>query len=75
MCLAIPAKVIKIEGDIAEVELADVIIKANIQLVEGVEVGSWLLIHAGYAIGVMSEEEAMESLDLISQVLKYNESG
>lgn len=69
MCLAIPAKVLSIEGDIAKVELANVKIDVNIQLVDGVEVGSWLLVHAGYAIGVMTEEEARESLDLIEEVM------
>lgn len=68
MCLAIPARVLSIEDSYAEVELADVKIRVNIELVEDVDVGSWLLVHAGYAIGVMTEEEAQESLELISEV-------
>lgn len=73
MCLAIPAKVLEIEGEIAEVDLAGARIKANIQLVEKVEVGDWLLVHAGYAIAVMNDEEAKESIEMIEEITKLGE--
>jgi hydrogenase expression/formation protein HypC len=73
MCLAIPAKVLEIEGEIAEVDLAGARIKANIQLVEKVDVGDWLLVHAGYAIAVMTDEEAKESIEMIEEITKLGE--
>jgi len=57
MCLAIPAKVVTIEQD-------------NVTLVS-VEVGDYVLVHAGYAIQVLDKEEALETLRLWNEILEF----
>jgi len=63
MCLAIPGKVVEIEGDWAKVDYGGVIRKANIAFVD-VNVGDYVIVHAGFAIQVMDEEEAQKTLEL-----------
>jgi hydrogenase expression/formation protein HypC len=64
MCLAVPAKIMTIDGLDAQVNLQGAELSARLDLVEGVRVGDWILLHAGYAIQVLSEEEARETLEL-----------
>jgi len=58
MCLAIPMKLVKKDGWQGEVELRGVRRTVSLMLLEEAEVGDHLLIHAGYAIGKVDEEEA-----------------
>jgi len=62
MCLAIPGKVKSIEGTTGIVELGGVSRKTSLQLVPDASVGSYVLVHAGFAIQVIDEEEAKETL-------------
>jgi hydrogenase expression/formation protein HypC len=64
MCLAVPAKIISINGLDAQVSLQGAEVSARLDLVEGVGIGDWVLLHAGYAIQVLSEQEAWETLEL-----------
>ncbi|NLU46280.1 MAG: HypC/HybG/HupF family hydrogenase formation chaperone [Euryarchaeota archaeon] len=68
MCLAVPGKILRIEGDTAEIDFGGVIRKANVTMVEA-EVGKWAVIHAGFAIEIMDEEEARETLKLWNEFL------
>ena len=68
MCLAIPGKIVKIEDDMADVDFGGVTRKANISMVEA-EVGMWAVIHAGFAIQIMDEEDAQETIRLWNEVL------
>jgi len=69
MCLAIPAKVISIKQDKAEVDFGEGVLReANITLVN-VKVGDYVLVHAGYAIQVLDEKEAEETLEMWNQIL------
>lgn len=69
MCLAIPGKIIEIEGDKAKVDFGEGnIYKANVSLIDA-KVGKWVLVHAGYAIQVMEEEEAEATLSLFDELL------
>lgn len=68
MCLAIPGKVCSIEENMAEVEFGGVLRKVNISLVD-VKVGDWVVVHAGFAIQTVDEEEAKETLRLWDEVL------
>lgn len=73
MCLAVPAKIIEINGDIAKVDFGGGVIReANISLVEA-KVGDYILVHAGYAIQVLDKEEAEETLKLLKEVLEAEE--
>lgn len=70
MCLAIPGKVISVEGNQAEVDFGGVVRKVNVSLVES-EPGEWVVVHAGFAIEKMDEEEARETLQLWQELLEH----
>ena len=71
MCLAIPARVLKVQGDAAKVDFGQGIVRdVNVMLVEA-HVGEYVLVHAGYAIQVIDEEAAEETLRLWEEILKY----
>ena len=73
MCLAVPAKVMKINGEVAEVDFGEGILReVNIALVE-TKIGEYVLVHAGYAITVVDKEEAEETLRLWSEILRIQE--
>ena len=71
MCLAVPQEVITITGDRAEVALSGNVREADITLVDDVNVGDWVLVHAGFAIEKLTREEAEETLRLFSQVEEF----
>jgi len=74
MCLAIPAKVIKVDGNLAKVDFGEGVLReVNVSLVD-VKAGDYVLVHAGYAIQVLSEEEAVETLKLWSEILELAEA-
>ncbi|MEM2546614.1 MAG: HypC/HybG/HupF family hydrogenase formation chaperone [Candidatus Bathyarchaeia archaeon] len=73
MCLAIPAKVVSVQGNVARVDFGGGIIReVDISLVE-VKPDDYVLVHAGYAIQVLSREEAEETLRLWSELLETEE--
>jgi hydrogenase expression/formation protein HypC len=69
MCLALPARVIAIDAatEMATVALGEVKKAISLALVEDVQVGDYLLIHVGYALHKVSEEEAQRTLELFAQ--------
>lgn len=69
MCLAIPAKVITQKGEKAKVDFGDGITRdINISLVD-VKSGEYVIVHAGFAIEVLSKEDADETLKLWEELL------
>jgi len=68
MCLAIPGKVIKIEGEHAVIDYGGISRKANITLVD-VKVGDYVIVHAGFAIQKLDEKEAIETLNTWKELL------
>lgn len=68
MCLSIPGKVIKVENDFAEVSVGGTIVKVGIQMVEGVNEGDYVLVHAGFALQKINEEEALITLQLLREM-------
>jgi len=73
MCLAIPARVIAIEDDMAVVELGGVTRRASLMLVPETKVGDYVLLHAGFAIQRLDEEEAQETLRLFAEMAAAEE--
>ncbi|MEF8832993.1 MAG: HypC/HybG/HupF family hydrogenase formation chaperone [Candidatus Thermoplasmatota archaeon] len=69
MCLAVPGMIEDIEGDEAEIDFGGVTREANISLVD-VDVGDYVIVHAGYAIEKLEEEEAKKSLEAWDEVLE-----
>ncbi len=74
MCLAIPAKVLKIQGDIAKVDFGQGVAReVNVMLVDA-RVGEYVLVHAGYAIQTLDQEAAKESLRYWREILEQNQN-
>jgi hydrogenase expression/formation protein HypC len=74
MCLAIPAKVTKIAGLEGIVEIGGVSRKTNLMLTPEAKVGDYVLLHTGFAISVVDEQEAMETLRLIEDIAAFDEA-
>jgi len=68
MCLAVPAKVLKINGDLAKVDFGGIVREVNIMLVNA-KVGDYVLVHAGYAIQVLDERKAEETLAIWREIM------
>lgn len=68
MCLAIPARVKSVDGFLAEVEFGGVNRQISIWLTPNVKPGEYVLVHTGYAINVIDEKEAKETLSLFEEV-------
>jgi len=68
MCLAIPALVKSVEGSQAEVEVGGVGRKVSIWLTPEARVGDYVLLHTGYAIGIIDKAEAEETLKLLEEI-------
>ncbi|MEO8356366.1 MAG: HypC/HybG/HupF family hydrogenase formation chaperone [Chloroflexota bacterium] len=75
MCLAIPGKIIEIyETDslrMARLDFGGIIKEICLAYVPEAEVGEYALIHVGFAISLMDEEEAQETLKLIREVTGF----
>ena len=68
MCLAIPARIVTIDGYQAEVEVGGVTRAIGLMLTPEAAVGDYVYVHAGYAISVIDEKEALESLRLLREL-------
>lgn len=74
MCLAVPMQIINIEGETMVAEIDGVRREASLMMLdEKVEVGDYVLIHAGFAISRLDEKEALETLDLMRECLALGE--
>jgi len=70
MCLAIPAKVLCVKDGMAQVDFGNGVLReVSVMLVEA-RTGDYVLVHAGYAIQVLDEKEAEETLRLWDEILK-----
>ncbi len=67
MCLAIPSKIVKIEDNVATIDVDGVQREASLLLIENPEVGDYVIVHAGFAINKINEEDALESLKLLKE--------
>lgn len=67
MCLAIPAKVISIEGTSAKVSIEDVEYTASLLLLDDVQPGDFIMLHAGFAIQKVDAEDAAFTLQLLNE--------
>jgi len=70
MCLAIPGKIMKIDGELAKVDFGDGTAReVNASLVD-VKVGQYVIVHAGFAIEILDENAAKETLKLWDEILE-----
>lgn len=68
MCLSIPAKIIEINGEKAKAEISGNIIEIGLQLVEGVKINDYVLVHTGYALQIIDKKEAKETIRMIKDM-------
>lgn len=68
MCLAIPAKVICVDGKSAKVSIEDVEYTASLLLLDDVKPGDYIMLHAGFAIEKVDPDEAAETLRLLNEI-------
>lgn len=70
MCLAVPGLVESIDGDYAEVDFGGVQKKVCVSLIPSLVVGEYVIVHTGYAIEKLDEEEAKKTLALFDEMSK-----
>lgn len=73
MCLAVPVKIVSIDGESAETEIAGVRRVVSIALTPQAKVGDHVLLHTGYAITVIDEAEAHETLRILQEMANTSE--
>jgi len=73
MCLAVPVQVISIDGNEAEVEIGGVKRRISIMLTPEAKVGDYVLLHTGYAINVIDETEAQETLKILGEMVRLGD--
>ncbi|MCM8777832.1 MAG: HypC/HybG/HupF family hydrogenase formation chaperone [Candidatus Omnitrophica bacterium] len=67
MCLAIPMKIIKVKGENATVECSGIVREVNIQFLNNIKKGDYVILHAGFAIEKLDKKEAEETLKIIKE--------
>jgi hydrogenase expression/formation protein HypC len=65
MCLAVPGKVISIQGDRARVSMEGVLYDAALAVVDDIHVGDYVIVHAGFVLEKLDEQEAAQELDAV----------
>ena len=77
MCLAVPGKIVEIKDTdglkMAKVDFGGVLREVCLDYVPEAKIGDYCVIHVGFAISLLSEEEAMETLDLLKQITDLEE--
>jgi len=70
MCLAVPAKVVEIRGKVAIVDFGGIKREARLDLLPDVKVGDYVIVHTGFAIEKLDEEQALESLKAWEEIMQ-----
>ncbi len=68
MCLAIPGKILSLADQLATVDVSGVRREVNVALLPDLKVGDWVLIHVGFALSRLNEEEARQTLSYLEQL-------
>jgi hydrogenase expression/formation protein HypC len=74
MCLAIPTRIMDIEGNMATAELGGVSRQVSLALTPEAQVGDYVIVHTGFALSVLDEEEAQETLEILRAMEEMAES-
>jgi hydrogenase expression/formation protein HypC len=75
MCLAIPVLIKSIEDKEAEVEIGGISRRISLWLTPEARVGDYALVHTGYAINILDQEEAEETLRLLEEIAEAEAQG
>jgi hydrogenase expression/formation protein HypC len=74
MCLAIPALIKSIEGKEAEIEIGGISRRISLWLTPEAKVGDYVLVHTGYAISIVDQDEAKETLEIFREIAEIEEA-
>ena len=74
MCLAVPAQLVAVNDVIGTVELTGATRDYSLLLVPEAKVGDWLLVHAGFAVQIVDEEEAQKTLEAFRELEELEEA-
>lgn len=74
MCLALPMRIIAVDGPVATIATEGLQQQCSIMLVPAAGVGDYVLVHAGFAISVIDETEAQETYDLLREIGAFDDS-
>ena len=75
MCLAIPTLIKTIDGQRAEVEIGGVQRTISLALTPEAQVGDYVVVHTGFAISVLDEEDAQETLRMFAEMASLADEG
>ncbi len=67
MCLAIPVKIVEIKGDKGTVEMGGVKKEVGLNFIPEAKIGDWILLHTGFGLEIISEEDAKETIDALNE--------
>ncbi|RJQ40063.1 MAG: HypC/HybG/HupF family hydrogenase formation chaperone [Anaerolineaceae bacterium] len=77
MCLGVPGKILKIYEDnsikMSEVDFNGVTMKVCLETTPQAKIGDYVIVHAGFAISLLEESEALETLAMLDQISKLGE--
>ena len=77
MCLGVPGKIVEIDDSgalrMAKVDFGGIVRQACLEYVPEAEIGSYVVIHVGFAINLLSEEEAMDSLAALKELVSLED--
>jgi hydrogenase expression/formation protein HypC len=74
MCLGIPVRIESLEGEEAKVNLSGNILRISTSLLDDPKVGDYVLVHAGFALQKIDEDEAKKTLDLLKEMGMVSDS-
>ena len=74
MCLAIPVRIVELEQDVAVVDAMGNRYKAKTTLLPEAKIGDMVLVHAGFAISLVDEEEARKTWQLIAEIDEFDDT-
>lgn len=73
MCLAVPEKVVAINGQIGSAEVGGIIREVNLMMISDVQMGDFVLVHTGFAIEKIDPTEAAKTLALFREMMSADE--
>lgn len=73
MCLAVPVRIVEIDGDDAIVEIDGVRRRSNVSLIRNPQIGDYVLLHAGFAIQKWSESDVQEYNTIVNEMLSIDQ--
>ena len=72
MCLAVPALIKHIEDTEAEIEIGGITRRISLMLTPEAKVGDYAIVHTGYAINIMNEEEGQKTLQILREIAEVS---